>query len=223
MWGVSLFVRSAAFLCAIVALGYAWDRVSDARRCGKRITLSTIIKIPNNRESIAATVLIVIGAIDQLLWLTISSTTIGAFYEKPSYSETYDATLYLDEKPIFCMVDMHRSDGEYFIDTIYLPYGKVAHPLDVYYPNGKNRVHLMEGEPGEIVLERQSDDTSEARLAAEVVTAYGDYCGSREGEIYHFTGCISARNIASNNLVFFESEREALALGYAPCKRCFGY
>lgn len=203
------------------------------------ITLTNLMWRPNEFTARKSIILIawalVIGAgIANIVFRQVmASTQIGAFYEKNSYEETYEATVYLDEKPIFCLADMRREvdaydDGRrgryshsYRIDTVYLPYGETVYADVEYSPEEKNTIFLGEWGVGvEIILDRPADEASPKKLANEVVTAYGPLCGSRKDGIYHHNDCLSAGNVSDSNKIFFSSEKEASALGYVPCGMC---
>jgi len=192
--------------------------------------------LKNPRASCILAFVIVAGTINMILTQALSSTQIGAFYEKSTYQETYEATLYLNDKPIFCLVDMRREIAEdvdsrgriktdpcYWLDHIYLPYGKSAPLNSEYEPGHRNYIELLgDGQIAEITLERPKTETAEERLKAEVITAYGPYCASKEGDLYHYRGCGNTKRIKVENMIFFESEYEAAVFGYTPCDRCVG-
>ena len=46
------------------------------------------------------------------------------------------------------------------------------------------------------------------------------YVGSAKSNKYHYPDCRWAQKIKSENLVAFKSAKEALAVGYVPCKVC---
>lgn len=241
-------LRGALGLCELVAgfviLVFAWILMEKVyRRIRFKEPMEVKNLLPDVRDmdakgvAIYATVLIVTvaGIGNMILSRTMASTQIGAFYEKSEYEETYEATIYLNEKPVFCLVDMRRSvdeydDGErtrkydnYWIDYIYLPYGKKGYVEDSEYsPQRGGRVYLpISWEDVKIVLDRPADEESRKKLEAEVVTAYGPICGSRSGDTYHRNNCTSAKNIKMENKVFFENEKEAYMLGYGACQMCF--
>lgn len=46
------------------------------------------------------------------------------------------------------------------------------------------------------------------------------YVGSVKSNKYHYSTCRWAKRIKSENMVTFESAKEALGAGYVPCKVC---
>lgn len=48
----------------------------------------------------------------------------------------------------------------------------------------------------------------------------GKYVGSIKSNKYHYPDCYWAKQIKPENLIWFSSAREALDMGYAPCKVC---
>lgn len=241
-------LRGALGLCELVAefiiLAFAWALTKKVYR---RIRYKELMELknllPDVRDmdakgvAIYAAVLIVTvaGIGNMILSRAMASTQIGAFYEKSEYEETYEATIYLNDKPVFCLVDMRRSvdeydDGErtrkyanYWIDYIYLPYGKEGYVEEEYSPQSRRSIYLPTSwESVDIVLNRPADEESHKKLEAEVVSAYGPICGSRSGDTYHHNNCTSAKNIKMENKVFFENEEEACLLGYEACQMCFG-
>ncbi|MCR4325666.1 MAG: hypothetical protein NUV59_02570 [Patescibacteria group bacterium] len=45
---------------------------------------------------------------------------------------------------------------------------------------------------------------------------------SRSGRVYYFPWCTGAANIAPDNQIWFQSEKDARAAGYTPSKSCKG-
>lgn len=48
----------------------------------------------------------------------------------------------------------------------------------------------------------------------------GQYVGSKNSDKYHYPSCSGAAKIKDSNEVWFDSEAEAIAAGYVPCKIC---
>ncbi|MBO8461289.1 MAG: hypothetical protein IAA85_00980 [Firmicutes bacterium] len=57
-------------------------------------------------------------------------------------------------------------------------------------------------------------------LFTNIVGANVYYVGSVNSDIYHYPNCRAARRINDNNLVSFDSVKEALDAGYKPCSIC---
>lgn len=173
-----------------------------------------------------------VGAINIVCSTVFSSTQIGAFYEKSSYSECYEATLYVDNKPIFCLVDMSKEQEEsnsgmrdfYYLSKIYLPYGKSQFIDDGGYDPTSDTNFFYLGEESilcNVVLHSPASNDSYEKLLYEVIASYGEFCGSRKSDIFHFVFCNYVDSISPENLVFFESEAEAHVLGYTMCDFCW--
>ena len=47
-----------------------------------------------------------------------------------------------------------------------------------------------------------------------------NYVGSRESDRYHYPYCGWTKSINDQNLIHFDTEEEATAAGYSPCKSC---
>lgn len=153
----------------------------------------------------------------------LESTIIGSFYERGSYRETYEATLYIDEKAVFCLAEVDKSGIYYTIFNILLPYGRNEYIDDcAYEPDAKsNWVDLGEWDTScKIVLHNPATVDSYSRLDSTVVSNYGEFCGSKEDGTFHFKKCYHARKIDEKNLVYFSSDSEADALGFVMCERC---
>ena len=50
----------------------------------------------------------------------------------------------------------------------------------------------------------------------------GAYVASKSGRKYHLPSCSSAKQIKTENQVFFQTPQQAEEQGYAPCARCLG-
>lgn len=62
-------------------------------------------------------------------------------------------------------------------------------------------------------------DTSDSSSPTSVKTE-GKYVGSLESDKYHYPTCRHAKNIASENEIWFDTVEEAQSLGYVPCGVC---
>ena len=51
-------------------------------------------------------------------------------------------------------------------------------------------------------------------------TSQGDFCGSKNSDVYHYPGCSAAKRIKSSNLIWFTDECDAKSRGYRPCSIC---
>lgn len=171
--------------------------------------------------------ILVIGFCGVIAETFFSTTEIGSFLEKSSFEENYEATIYAGEKPIFCIVNVwkeHDKYGDsYYISYINLPYGKSDDIDQEYYPErDDNTIDIGDNDVEcKIVIRNVATEYSYELLKNEVVTAYGKYCGSKDGEKFHSLSCVSAKNIKDENMIFFESETEAYLFGYDPCENCF--
>ena len=62
-----------------------------------------------------------------------------------------------------------------------------------------------------------------SQMAAPAPVATGGLVvAARGGSAYYYPWCGGAQNIADGNRVWFKSEKEARAAGYAPAKNCRG-
>lgn len=50
----------------------------------------------------------------------------------------------------------------------------------------------------------------------------GAYVASKSGSKYHLPSCSSAKQIKTENQVFFQTPQQAEEQGYTPCARCLG-
>lgn len=53
-----------------------------------------------------------------------------------------------------------------------------------------------------------------------LIAAEYKYVGSKKSNKYHYPSCRWAKKIKPNNLVTFQSAKEAQKAGYIPCKVC---
>lgn len=58
-------------------------------------------------------------------------------------------------------------------------------------------------------------------LCPDIVGAASqEYWGSAKSDKFHYPSCQWAKKIHQENLIIFESRKEALDAGYVPCKVC---
>lgn len=174
--------------------------------------------------------LVLMGACNIMLSITHSSTQIGSFYEKATYKECYEATIYVNGKPIYCLAEIQKNakvfeKNNYCVERIYLPYEKKIDLSSEYDPNLKKNYldlgYTYVGNDCYIVLRHPASSSSYDLLSFISDSNSGSLCASREGSIMHFPDCYYAKNITSKNLIFFESEDEARLFGYELCDKCY--
>ena len=168
---------------------------------------------------------IIVSLVNFTLSLGLSSTQIGTFYEKAEYEEDYEATLYIDNKSVFCIAHLIKnSEPEitHTISKISFPYGKSQYLDERYDPNYENNeVSLSDWDiECKIILTHPVTQTSWEILQNEVVSNYGEFCGSKESDTFHLLSCPQAKKIKKVNLVYFSSYKEAVVLGYEFCDSC---
>lgn len=167
--------------------------------------------------------ILISGAVNLVLQAALENTQIGAFYEEEYYSETYTATLLIDETPIFCIVEMSRTGKtDYFISKIYLPYGKTQY-LEAEYDTTDSRNEIALGYWGDlysIVLDYPVTELSFARLSHETVSNYGAFFSSKNSDMFHFDGCTIEGPIPQEDFIYFRTDKEAYAFGYEMCNDC---
>ena len=184
----------------------------------------------NRTLQVIIILLTILGFISVVCSFAFSSTQMGAFFEKSNYSETYEATLYFHDKPIFCLVDMEREtesdEGEsyssYLIKTIYLPYGhSIELDYEEYTPNRVNHYRLGEySYDCQLVLNHPANEASFDLLNNTIVTNYGNCCANKQSDIFHFTDCPKVKSINKQNLIYFDDDTEAFVLGFEMCEDC---
>lgn len=165
---------------------------------------------------------IIAGFFNIFLSSFCASTKIGSFYEKSSYKERYEAYVYADDKPIFCIATVYKDGATYSISEISMPYGHSLYVDERYDPDDKSSTIFI-GDNGwhcKITLKEPASSSSYTTLKNEVVSNYGEFCGSKYSDIYHFNKCGYVKNIKSKNLVYFDTEKEAEILGYQMCSVC---
>lgn len=240
-------LRNVLFFCQVLFLGFilivlgVWiHAVYERLRYKKAIPFDELLHpirglSSSNGGRLVAIVVLSLGCLNLILGIIYGNSQIGSFFERDDYSERYEATLYIDEKPIFCLVDMYKSTDiedvgqnrsrrvtTYWLGTLYLPYGRTELIDEEYDPDSShNDVSIgTDSEWFDIILEKPADESSQKKLDAVVVASYGDCCASRQSDVYHANSCPIAQNIKPSNLIFFSSTREAEAFGYSPCEHC---
>lgn len=182
-----------------------------------------VLPLPKAKSEQVIAIILIVGLINTICLFTCSSTRIGAFYEEEEYAETYEATLYINKKPIFCLVDMYREDGAYFIEEIRLPYGHSELLYEEEYKPKEEQNEIPLGNSSrsfKIILLNPATETSYDRLKHTIVSNYGMFCGSKNSDAYHIKNCRYVKSIKEKNLVYFETKQEADILGYLPCSVC---
>lgn len=217
IFAFAVFCYCAAFVIAL------WHRVRHKEKIPwDQLNPSSLLHGPR----IMLLVILIVGLINAILSQALASTKIGAFYEKSAYTENYNAILYIDEKPIFCIVAVDKqTDGgksNYWITEVFLPYGHSEY-VDAEYNSDKNYANVSLGDWGwdcSLSLGEPATSLSYTMLENTVVSNYGGLCGSKESDTYHLLDCQHVKNINPQNLVYFESQQEAEVLGYTFCSTC---
>lgn len=163
------------------------------------------------------------GAVNFVLSYACASTEIGAFYEKGTYEESYEAYLRIDETLVFCIVDIEKYEGTYHIWSVHLPYGRTIYPDEEYNPESTNTYFWGNWKrEHDCTLELQSiaTDASYEYLKNVVPLSRGECCASRESDIYHFVGCQYVKEIKPKNLIYFESVAMADIFDFELCDVC---
>lgn len=96
-------------------------------------------------------------------------------------------------------------------ELVKLGYAQVAtYPPDVKYQD----IFLK--------LQREARETGRGLWASQPSQAItqGRYVGSIQSDKYHYPNCYWAQQIKPENLIWFSSAKEALDMGYVPCKVC---
>lgn len=179
----------------------------------------------HDTKNFVSVLIVTIGLLNLFYSFYYASAEIGSFYEKSSYEENYEAYIYAGEKRIFCIATIGREDGNYYLTKIEFPYGRSQYVDETYeqsdLKNGHTDVSLTDGSIRcDIELKEPATEDSYERLKTEVISKSGEFCGSKKSDSYHFKKCRYAKNIKSQNLVYFETETEAKALGYFSCEVC---
>lgn len=159
---------------------------------------------------------------------------VGAFYEAGFYERDYEALLFLDGRPIFCIVRVQHDTEElgyethipysvyHLINPVQLPYGVKRYveessfePFDKSFAVSFNR-----GVRCTITLIRPVIYSSYKTLENEILSSSGEFCGSKKSDIFHFCKCPYAKKIEKENFIYFDSVEEAHLFGYDMCDYC---
>lgn len=91
-------------------------------------------------------VLLIVGLINAAWMELFPKAEIGAFYEARDYQLDYTGTLEIDGKTtIFCIATISRDNGDYSVEKVYLPYGKVEFPQDWNTSKIENGIDILLG------------------------------------------------------------------------------
>lgn len=103
--------------------------------------------------------------------------------------------------------------GNLFVNAelVRLGYAQVA----TYPPDVKYQDLFLEFQREAREAERGLWATQTAHPSSE-----GKYIGSTKSDKYHYPNCYWAQKIKPENLIWFSSVKEALDMGYVPCKVC---
>lgn len=229
IFGLSIFIYCASFIHAV------WCRISWRKEpipwkdFNPFLILRDSLNTGSNNDVLVSVIflfIIAVGLVNIVLESSLASTKIGSFYEEPEYKEEYEAILYIDEKPIFCIATIDKRiddrNPRYFISEIALPYGHSEY-VDAEYDPEDDFAEICLGEWGwryKLTLKDPATEDSYKMLENEVVSNYGEFCGSKGSDKFHLLDCQNVKNISPQNLIYFESEKEADALGYTMCSIC---
>lgn len=155
------------------------------------------------------------------------STEMGSFFEKYDYTEEYEALIWIDKRPMFCVAEIEKNRREgYFIRKITLPYGKCKYLDDDFSPK-EEKNYLYDSEIGRVEIEllRVATAGSYRKIDTEYSPSSGDFCASKKSDVFHvdefstFT-CWNRARIKKSNEIYFRSAREARFLGFEFCSVC---
>ncbi len=192
--------------------------------------IRSMIQSPSIRSLVLVAISLgLVGLIWKYEDSTRTSHIIGDPFEAQYYEDTYEAFIYVYDKPIFCLVDMHRDgDGNYsyyMLDQVYLPYGHSCEVDDEYVPGNHNEVTIFSRYNDvdcDIVLMRPATEASQTILKNTTFSsvASGEVCTSINSDIYHYPDCPVVKRIPPDNLVYLEYEIEAYLLDLQSCEVC---
>lgn len=216
-----------AVLGCYVILSTLFHFISDliaAKKTGIRPKLSNYINI-HSRSDVSLFFVALLGAVYALSFLLFAKPEIGAFLEKLSYEADYEATLSSEYTTFYCIATVRRDDDGYFITKLLMPYG---HEVEVDDWDGYSPKHNIseiyvgtdDNYECQISLDDPATYNSYSRVERYAVSNYGDYCASKESDVYHSLGCPRIKNILKENLVYFSESQEAEILGFYACKTC---
>lgn len=166
---------------------------------------------------------IVAGGVNAALWHFCSKPEVGAFYEQGTYKQNYASWLDTGTSSIFCIATVSKYEG-YTIVNIRLPYGREDSGDSEYDPQ-KNVARVYMGPEGvdcDLSLDHVATAMDYEFLRTYTITNYGEFCASRRGDTYHFSDCPYVNQIKPENLIYFNSCNDAMALGFEPCGFCGG-
>lgn len=66
----------------------------------------------------------------------------------------------------------------------------------------------------------EEEPVTEDEPTIEEEPQQGQYCGSKNSDVYHYPSCTYAKKIKPENLIWFIDENDAKSQGYRPCKKC---
>lgn len=173
------------------------------------------------KTGILLVLVVIIGIANLTAQRIFQSNEIGAFYERSSYDETYEAILTIDKNPVFCLAEISHSDDEYIIWEVHLPYGKSCYTECEYDPSESIEQIDINDYYCFIELIRPATEQSYAMLENTFISNYGEVCASKVSDTFHYLECPAAKRINPSNLVYFQDEREARIFGFSPCGQCF--
>ena len=181
-----------------------------------------------NWIAVIALTLSVVGIGDTICRYSFASEEIGAFYEKSEYTTDYEALLYIGDKetnddPIFCIATVSkRGKDDYEIVEVQMPLNYREYDDAAYDPESNIATVCLGENDIECDLSLKAPATRESRilLKNETISSNGIFCGSRNSKVYHYECCKNAQNIKHDNLVRFDSPKEAFVCGYRLCEYC---
>ena len=222
-------------LCVIDAI---WKKIRWGEKVKDNINIfKSLRELYEKGHKIGVVLFIIILAVGACYTVAdhfFSTRELGAFLEeRGEFEEEYEAYVYVDGKPVFCIVEIDKvmnvyEDGRgrtsYIITKIKLPYGKEQVDMDDEYRLGKkdNTVRLGVDMWKWYKIEVGSVATEKSRIILKntVVTSYGNLCASKKSDKYHYLDCPSVAQIGDKNKIFFKSALEADALQYTFCSLC---
>lgn len=148
---------------------------------------------------------------------------IGAFYEKAEYTRNYEITLEVKDQPIFAIATIQRKDEIYEIKRIDLPYRRTAEIGSGQDYDPKDDLGISVGNEGTyctIQLGKPADENSHKKLLEYELPETGEFCASKNSDVFHFQRCRYVQNIDKTNMIYFQNECEADVFGYTMCSVC---
>ena len=234
------FIKAVLNLCSIFLFLFSFLSVGAAisyvRSCSKskiKLTLRGILGAAfgeriypkSHKARLVCAFIAFAGFVNVMLGLSLASRRIGDFYELPSYTEDYEASLRVNHTVIDCIARVKHSDGNYFIDRLYLPFDHTR-DIDIEYDAKRGSSFFCFGDNDsecQITLIKPATVISRANLAAEDIVSFGPYCASVYSSVYHLRGCPYTSGISSYSLRYFPDRDVAEVLGFVPCSKCNFY